>query len=226
MKEVIGFTQNELPETVSYEDCYNAVTSYIKTGKIDPDHIVLDKVNKARNDARLAEAMRSAEAERQAELERQQAAERRDARNATRDRTRILTTATVYDGYKPCFGTDNKIELGYNKIAVFGDIEDSYNNYSISSGNNPVMKVSGLHKIELVSDAATKALLREIRRHDELLSDLDSKTCIFFLSRSDSSQKYRLDDYILYDEIVPGAHFVNQYNANALDEWILKNYDR
>jgi hypothetical protein len=224
VKEVIGFAQNELPETVTYDDLYNTSASYIRTGRVDPEHIVLDKVNKARNDAMLAEAIRSAETERQAEQQRQQETARRDERNATRDRIRILTSATVYSGYKPCFGTENRIDLENNKIAVFGDIDDSYNNYSISSGNNQVMKESGIHKIDLESDA--KALLREIRRYDSLTSDLDSKTCIFFLSRSNSGQRYRLDDYILYEDIVPGGHFANQYNAQALDEWILQNYDR
>jgi hypothetical protein len=226
MKEAIGFAQNELSETVSYDDCNNAVASYLRTGKVDPDHVVLDKVNRARNDAMLAEAMRSAEAERQAEQQQQQETERREARNAARDRIRLLTSATVNGGYKPCFGTENKIELEYNKIAVFGDVEDSYNNYSISSGNNQVMKESGLNKIELVSDSATKSLLREIRRYDSLSSDLDSRTCIFFLSRSNSTQKYRIDDYILYEDIVSGAHFTNQYNAQSLDEWIIQNYDK
>lgn len=226
MKEVVGFTQNELPETVGYDDLYKAVASYIKTGKVDSEHIVLDKVNKARNEAQLAEAMQSAEADMQAELQRQQEAERREARNAARDRMRILTNATIHGGYKPCFGTENKIDLEKNKIAVFGDIEDSYNKYSLSSGNNTVMKESGLHKIELMSDGDTKSLLREIRRYNELLSDLDSKTCIFFLSRSNTNQQYKLDDYILYEDIVPGANFANQYDAKALDEWILQNYDK
>jgi hypothetical protein len=226
MKEAVGFAQNELPETVTYDDLYNSSASYISTGRADSDHIVLDKVNKAKNDAMLAEAMRSAETERLAEQQRQQEATRREERNAARDRMRILTSATVYGGYKPCFGTENKIDLENNKIAVFGDVDDTYNNYSISSGNNQVMRTSGIHKIDLESDAGAKALLREIRRNDGLLSDLDSKTCIFFLSRSSSTQRFRIDDYILYEDIVPGAHFASEYNAKALDEWILQNYDR
>jgi hypothetical protein len=226
MKEVIGFSQDELPETVSYDDCSNVVATYIKTGKADQNTVVLDKVNKARNEARLSEAMRSAETERQAELQRQQEAERRETRNAERDRMRLLRSTTIFGGYKPCFGTENVIDLNQNRIAVFGDIEDSYNNFSVSSGNNPVMKTSGINKIVIKSDAETKDLLREIRRYNGLSSDLDSKTCIFFLSRSNASDDYKLDDYILYEDIVPGSSFVNQYNAGALDEWILKNADK
>jgi len=226
MKEAIGFAQNELPESVSYEDCYNAIASYLKTGRVDPDHIVLDKVNKARNDTMLAEAMRSAEEERQTELRRKQLAEERDARNEARDRMHLLRSVTIFGGYKPCFGTENSLSLTYNKIAVFGDIDDSYNNYSISSGNNPVMKASGIHKIELVSDSATKDLLREIRRYTGVSNDLDSKTCIFLLSRSGQNDKYRLIDYILYSDIIPGASFANQYDAEALDNWILENADK
>lgn len=226
MKEVIGFSKNELPESVSYEDCYNAVSSYLKTGKVDPEHIVLDKVNKAKNDTMLAEAMHSVEEERQAELRKKQLAEERDARNEARDRMRLLRSVTVFGGYKPCFGTENSLSLSYNKIAVFGDIDDSYNNYSVSSGNNPVMKAAGIHKIELISDADIRDLLREIRRYTGLSSDLDSKTCIFFLSRSTQNDKYRLIEYILYSDIVPGASFASQYDAETLDKWILENADK
>jgi hypothetical protein len=226
MKEVVGFAQNELPESVSYEDCYNVVASYLKTGRVDPDHIILDKVNKARNDAMLVEAMRSAEEERQAELRRRQLAEERDARNEARNRMRLLRSVTIFGGYKPCFGTENSLSLSYDKIAVFGDIDDNNNNYSISSGNNPVMRAAGIHKIELVSDANTKDLLREIRRYSGLSNDLDSKTCIFLLSRSGQNDTYRLIDYILYSDIVPEASFASQYNAEALDNWILENADK
>jgi hypothetical protein len=235
MKEVIGFAQNELPEMVSYDDCYNAVASYLRTGRVDPDHVVLDKVNRARNDAMLAEAMRSAEAERQTELQRQQEAARREARNVERDRSRILMNATVHGGYKPCFNIDGSLDptpyAEYGKIAVVGYFYNSYENlYRINPVNYNNNQRGG---ISLSVNAENRNIFREIAPPPQRGIGYNNTTtqsyyCIFFLTRNPNGE-YSIGDYIFYGDLINEDEtriYAGSLKQNILEEWIIQNYDR
>jgi hypothetical protein len=235
MKEIIGFSQKELPETVSYDDCYNAVTSYLKTGRGDADHIVLDKVNRAKNDAMLAEAMQSAEAERQAEEQRQQQAERREARNTARDRTRILVNSTVHNGYKPCFnieGSSDATPYGeFPKIAVVGYFENVHENeYKIWPVN---YNRNQRGRLTISVDTNHRNLFKEIAPRPQMgIGYKDTSTrsyiCIFFLSRNPNGN-YTIDDYTFYGDLVNEDEtkiYAQNISQNVLEEWILQNYDR
>jgi hypothetical protein len=235
MKEVIGFAQNELPETVSYDDCYNVVTSYLRTGRVDSEHIVLDKVNKARNDAMLAEAMRSTETERQAEQQRQQEVARREERNAARERMRILANSTVHNGYKPCFnieGSSDATPYGeFPKIAIVGYFENVHENeYKIWPVN---YNRNQRGRLTISVDTNHRNLFKEIAPRPQMgigYKDTNTRSyiCIFFLSKSPNGN-YTIDDYTFYGDLVNEDEtkiYAQSISQNVLEEWILQNYDR
>jgi hypothetical protein len=181
-----------------------------------------------------------AQAEKDAQVARKVAEEQKrlEERIAAENRANTLKTAMIMD-YKPCFnigGSNNETpyEL-YPKIAVVGYLENRYNSFGDEFTVKPVNfnhdQRDSLRLISTTSLTALVNLFLSIVKKDSYGS-MNSYYCISFLtktneniySNSDTYKKYKLDSYIVLDNIVD----INNLPAGSsmqtsLEEWILNN---